>query len=117
VGEPEIGHPVLWQCDECGGERRHVVRGHAIVADKLRHEICLATETDRPTVDRVMAELTRYRQRTHDRTTGGPPQSREGIEDVAAATAVGRETVAQILAAEARWMRRRGYCAGSDQGD
>ena len=116
VGEPEIGHPVLWRCDACGGERRHIVQDLAIVADKLHHEICLATETDRPTVDRVMAELVRYRQRTLDTRTRRHPESKEEIEDVAAASAVRREIVAQILAAEAHWMQRRGYLAGRDLG-
>jgi hypothetical protein len=116
VGEPEIGHPVLWQCDECGGERRHIVQDLAIVADKLHHEICLATETDRPTVDRVMTELGRYRERTRDTRMPGQHESTEGIEDVATATAVCREIVAQVLAAEAHWMQRRGYCAERDLG-
>jgi hypothetical protein len=109
VGAPEIGHPVLWRCEVCGGEQRHVVQDLVVIADKLHHEICLATEIDRRTVNRVMAEMSRYRQHTHETIPAGRPESTEGIDDVAAATAVCRELVAQISAAEADWMRRRGY--------
>jgi len=64
VGVPEIGHPVLWRCETCGGEQRHIVAKLCVIRDKLHHEICLATEIDRCTVDRVMAELCRYRKDT-----------------------------------------------------
>ena len=109
VGVPEIGHPVLWRCEDCGGEQRHIVQNLVVLTDKLHHEICLATEIDRRTVDRVMAEMFRYRQRTLETDPAGPPESPEEIEDVAAATAVCRDVVALISAAEGDWLRRRGY--------
>src|SRR5512136_1802679 len=64
VGAPQIGHPVLWRCDTCGGEQRHTVAEFWVIRDKLHHDICLATEIDRCTVDGVMAELRRYRKDT-----------------------------------------------------
>jgi len=109
VGAPEIGHPVLWRCENCGGEQRHVVQDLVVIPDKLHHEICIATEIDRRTVDRVMAELHRYRNRTREKIPTGQPEPAEGIEEVAAATGVCRELVADVSAAEADWMRRRGY--------
>ncbi len=116
VGVPEIGHPVLWRCEDCGSEQRHIVQDLVVIADKLHHEISLATEIDRRTVDRVMGEMSRYRQRTHATIPTGEPESPEEIEVVAAATAVRLELVAQISAAEAGWMRRRGYVPETDPG-
>lgn len=109
VGAPEIGHPVLWQCETCGGEQRHIVAELFIITDKLHHEICVATEIDRRTVDCVMAELGRYRKHTRE---AGAEESRapaDEVQDVAGATGVSRDLVLDIADALTAWMRRRGY--------
>jgi hypothetical protein len=108
---PEIGHPVLWQCDACGSERRHVIACQAIIIEKLHHEICVATEVDRSTVDRVMSEMRRYRRRTGAEPSEAGPSAAE-VEDVADVTGVPRDVVGQISNAEAAWIVRRGYVAG-----
>jgi hypothetical protein len=116
VGVPEIGHPVLWQCDPCGSERRHVIACQVVITEKLHHEICVATEIDRPTVDRVMGEVHRYRQRTRDALADiGSGSTETEIEDVADATGVAREVVGHIASAEAAWMLRRGYAADAHE--
>jgi hypothetical protein len=109
VGVPEIGHPVLWQCETCGGERRHTVQRVVVITGKLHHDICVATEIDRRTVDCVMAELRRYRMRTHDGAPEKRPGSIDDVEDVAGAIGISSKLVQQICQAEAAWMRRRGY--------
>ncbi len=109
VGAPEIGHPVLWRCDTCGGEQRHIVEQLCIIVAKLHHDICLETEIARPTVERVMAELCRYRKDTRTAGIGAGDRTIEEVEDVAGATGVARELVLEIADAEAEWMRRRGY--------
>lgn len=109
VGAPEIGHPVMWKCDTCGGEQRHLVERLCIITDKLHHEICLATEIDRRTVERVMGELCRYRKDTHAADVEKRLRTAEELEDVAGGTGVPRELVTEIAEAEAEWMRRRGY--------
>jgi len=111
VGAPEIGHPVLWRCETCGGEQRHIVAELCIVRDKLHHEICLATEIDRCTVDRVMGELYRYRKDTCEAGIEKRPQVGEEIEDVASVAGVAQEIVLEIADAEVAWMQRRGYCS------
>lgn len=111
VGAPEIGHPVLWRCNACGGERRHTVAQLCIIRDKLHREICLATEIDRSTVERVMAALCRYRK---DAREAGAEARRRPVgeaEDVAGTIGVARELVLEIADAEVAWMRRRGYCS------
>lgn len=110
VGAPEIGHPVLWACETCGSEQRHVVESLCIISDKLHHEICLATEIDRRTVERVMAELCRYRKDTCHVGIEPRRRSADEAEDVAAAIGVAQALVLEIADAEAEWMRRRGYC-------
>ena len=110
VGAPEIGHPVVWKCESCGGEQRHIVEQPCIITDKLHHDICLATEIERHTVDRVMTELCRYRRDTHTAGTETRPRTVEEIKDVAGDTGVPRELVLEIAGAEAEWLRRRGYC-------
>jgi hypothetical protein len=107
---PEIGHPVLWRCDACGGEQRHIVENLCIIGDKLHHEICLATEIDRRTVERVMAELCRYRKDTCHTDIEPRPRSADEADDVASAIGLARRLVLEIADAEAEWMRRRGYC-------
>ncbi len=109
VGAPEIGHPVLWPCVTCGGEQRHIVENLCIIGEKLHHQICLATEIDRRTVERVMAELFRYRTDTCDPGVEPRPRSADEAEDVASAIGVARQLVLEIADAEAEWMRRRGY--------
>lgn len=109
VGAPEIGHPVLWRCETCGGEQRHIVEQLCIISGKLHHDICLATEIDRPTVERVMTELRRYRKDT--RAVGIETEDRaiEEVDDVAGTIGASRDLVLAIAEAEAEWMRRRGY--------
>lgn len=109
VGRPEVGHPVLWFCEACGGEVRHIVLDLYVMIDKLHHEICLATELDRAMVDRVMAAVYRHRQRASEE----PPTARldpaQEVEEVAEAAGVSLDVVEQISVAEAAWMLRRGY--------
>ncbi len=109
VGTPKIGHPVLWRCETCGAERRHVIENLYLVLDKLHHEICIATETDRQTVDLIMTEMYWFRRGLDRPTspTGAAPLSE--AEEVAKATGIPRELVERISAAEASWLRRRGY--------
>ena len=109
VGTPEIGHPVLWRCEACGGEQRHVIDSLCLVLDKLHHEICLATEIDRRTVDLIMAEVYRCR-RQGDRTTPCACVDRAAeAKAVAKTTGLPRELVEQVAAAETVWLLRRGY--------
>ncbi len=105
VGCPEIGHPVLWLCQCCGIETRHTIAGLYLAADKLHHEICLAAEVDRPTVDRVMAEIYYRRRGPQGRGSG---KKRE-TEEVAQTAGVPRVIVEKISAAEAEWMAEHGY--------
>jgi len=109
VGAPEIGHPVLWRCEPFGGERRHIVVQLCIIRDKLHREICLATEIDRATVERVMTEICRYRKGACEAGAEARPRPGDEAEDVADITGVARERVLEIAAAEVAWMRRRGY--------
>jgi hypothetical protein len=103
VGLPEVGDPVLWFCATCGAQVRHAILRQVLIPEKLHHEICIATELDRPTVDRVMAEAQRPRQ------TSGVPGT---VEEIAGAAGVPPETVREILAAATDWQRRRGYLPG-----
>jgi len=114
AGSPGIGHPVLWRCDACGGERRHVIACQVVLAEKLSHEICVAAEIDRPTVDRVMGELQRYRRRTGGGGSTTGPSAAE-VADVADAISVPRDVVGRIADAESAWMLRRGYAPEDTQ--
>jgi hypothetical protein len=88
---------------------RHRIAGLYIIADKLHHAICVATELDRPTVDRVMAEMYRHRRRgSRAAPTVSVDPARE-VGEVAEAAGVCLELVEQISVAEAAWMLRRGY--------
>ena len=109
VGVPEVGHPVLWRCDACGGEQRHIVNELLVITDKLHHEICVATEIDRRTVERVMGEVCRYRDHTGEGRPTAPRDPTVAINAVANAIGVSRDLVEQIAEAEATWMRHRGY--------
>jgi hypothetical protein len=102
---------VLWRCETCGREQRHIVEELFIISDKLHHEICVATEIDRRTVDCVMAELCRYRKHTREAGIETRPGLVDEVEDVAGATGVAQALVLEISDAEAAWMRRRGYCS------
>jgi hypothetical protein len=113
---PEIGHPVLWQCDTCQREQRHIVQGPVIITDKLHHEISVVTEIDRRTVERVMAETYRYRQHTRGPVPDELRVVADQVEDVAGATGLPRELVLQISEAEAAWMLRRGYYSEKSRG-
>jgi hypothetical protein len=109
VGTPEIGHRVLWHCEPCGGEQCHVIESLHLVLDKLHHEICLATEIDRRTVDRVMAEVYRCRRRRDCATSCGRAERAREMEAVAEITDLPRELVGEVVAAEIAWLSRRGY--------
>ncbi len=111
VGQPEIGHPVLWFCATCGAERRHSIVDLFVIIEKLHHEICLATEVDRCTVDRIMSEVYRHRQRASEKRPLARLDPAEEVEDVAEAAGVSQELVADVSVAEATWMLRRGYIA------
>jgi hypothetical protein len=109
VGTPEVGHPVLWQCQACGKEMRHTIIDLYVVLDKLHRDICLATELDRETVDLVMTEVYRHRQQSsRDAPTERVDPAQE-VEDVAEAAGASIEVVEQISVAEADWLLRRGY--------
>lgn len=109
VGTPEIGHPILWQCDTCGGERRHVIEDLFVITVKLHHDICVATEIERPTVDRVMTQMYRYRRRIRETVPAGKPDPAEEVEEVSEAAGVPQEIIVEISFAEAAWMLRHGY--------
>lgn len=109
VGRPEVGHPVLWFCQACGEPMRHMIVDLYLMIDKLHHEISLATELDRETVDRVMAEAYRHRQRASDGGATARLDPAREAEEVASAAGVSLEAVEQMAAAEAAWMLRRGY--------
>lgn len=109
MGAPEVGHPVLWFCDTCGREARHTIVDLFVMTDKLHREICVATELDRATVDRVMAMVYRHRQRVSEEEPLVPLDPAREVEEVAEAACVPVEVVEQISVAEATWMLRRGY--------
>jgi hypothetical protein len=112
VGRPEVGHPILWFCQACGEQMRHTIVDLYVIIDKLHHEISLATELDRETVDRVMAEVYRRRERASGGEATGRLHAAREAEAVAPAAGVSTQTVEQIAAAEAAWMLRRGYIVG-----
>ena len=109
VGCPEVGHPVLWFCEACREEVRHTILDLYVMIDKLHHEICLATELDRATVDRVMAAVYRHRQRASEEAPTARLDPAQEVEEVAEAAGVSLDVVEQISVAEAAWMHRRGY--------
>jgi hypothetical protein len=109
VGVPEVGHPVLWPCERCGREMRHTIVDLYVIIDKLHHEICVVTELDRATVDRVMAEAYRHRQRASEEAPATRLDPAQEVEEIAEALGVSPEVVEQISVAEAAWMLRRGY--------
>ncbi len=109
VGLPEVGHPVLWHCQSCGREMRHTIVDLYVIVDKLHHEICVATELDRATVDRIMTEVYRVRQRACEEEATAMLDPAQEVEEVAEEAGVAVETVAQISVAETAWMLRRGY--------
>jgi len=109
VGCPEVGHPVLWFCQACGEESRHTIVDLYVVIDKLHHEICLATELDRSTVDRVMAEVYRHRQRESEEAPTARLDPAREVEEIAEGAGVPLGVVERISVAETAWMLRRGY--------
>ena len=109
VGVPAVGHPVLGHCSVCNTECRHVIEDCFVITDKLHHEICLATELDRPTVERVMAELYRYRQEQADLPAPARPDPAQEVEEVAESLGLPEELVEAISAAETAWLTQRGY--------
>jgi hypothetical protein len=109
VGRPEVGHPVLWFCQTCGRQVRHTIVDLYVLIDKLHHEICVATELDRPTVDRVIAQVYRHRQAASEEMLTVRLDAAQEVEDVADAARVPLEVVEQISVAEVTWMLRRGY--------
>ena len=109
VGLPEVGHPVLWICEACGREMRHAIVDLYVVIDKLHHEICLRTELDRSTVDRIMAEVYQHRHQASEEAPTTPLDPAQEVEEVAERAGVPLEIVERISVAEAAWMLRRGY--------
>ena len=109
VGRAEVGHPVLWRCEICAAERRHRIADLYVIADKLHHDICVATEVDRATVDRVMAEVYRHRQRESEEAPTARLDPAREVEEVAEGAGVPVDVVGRISVAEAAWMLRRGY--------
>jgi hypothetical protein len=117
VGVPEVGQPVLWRCQTCGREVRHTIVDLYVLTDKLHHEICVATELDRETVNRVMTQVYRHRRvACHEMLTLRPDPAQE-VEDVAEAAGVALEVVEQVSVVEAAWMLRRGYIVEDCPGD
>ncbi len=117
VGLPEVGHPVLWFCETCGREVRHTIGGLYVLIHKLHHEICVATELDRKTVDRVMTQVYRHRRVACEEMFALRLAAAQEVEDVAGAAGVSLEVVEQISVAEAAWMLRRGYIVEECPGD
>ena len=113
VGLPEVGHPVLWYCQACAAERRHTIVDLYVLIDKLHHEICIATELERETVDRVMGEAYQHRQRASQEAPTARLDPAQEVEEVAEAAGVSLDVVEQISVAEAAWMLRRGYIVES----
>jgi hypothetical protein len=109
VGQPEVGHPVLWFCQDCRRETRHTITDLYVIEPKLHHDICLASELDRDTVNRVMTEMCRHRRRASEESPTTPLDPAQEVEEVAEAVGVPQEVVEQISVAEAAWMLRRGY--------
>jgi len=117
VGTPQIGHPILWRCEACGEERRHIIENLFLALDKLHHEICVATEIDRLTVDLVMTELYWCRRAREPRASFTRMESAEEAEEVARVTGIRQELVEQIAMAEAAWLLRRGYVPKAAKGE
>ncbi len=117
VGLPEVGHPILWFCPACGSEMRHTIMDLYVILDKLHHEICVATEQDRATVDRVMAEVYRHRRLASEEAPTARLDPAHEVEEVAEATRLSLEIVEQISVAEAHWMLRRGYIVEEPSAD
>jgi hypothetical protein len=109
VGEPEVGHPVLWFCVACQIETRHQVQGEVVLPDKLHHDICVATELDRETVDRVMGEMRAHHPTLAVGAAETLLRTPEAVDAIAAAARVAEATVRDVIQAEAAWSRRRGY--------
>jgi hypothetical protein len=109
VGQPEVGQPVLWYCQTCGRDMRHQIADLYVITEKLHHDLCVATEFDRSTVDRVMAATYRFRQEASEAFPAACLSPAEEVEEVARAAAVPVEVVEQLSVAEANWMLRRGY--------
>jgi hypothetical protein len=109
VGQPEVGQPVLWYCETCGRDMRHRIADLYVITHKLHHDLCVATELERSTVDRVMAAAYRYRQEVSETPLTPRLSPAEEVEEVAEAAAVPVEVVERLSVAEADWMLRRGY--------
>ena len=107
AGTPLVGHPVLWPCQACGNEQRHRIQDLFVVPDKLRHAVSVATEIDRPTVDRIMAAADRFRESHAD--SAAFRGSAEELAAVAEAANVPAGVVERITVAEAAWLYQRGY--------
>ena len=117
VGLPEVGHPVLWFCQTCGRELRHTIVDLYVLIDKLHHEICVATELDLQTVERVMAQVYRQRRVACEEMLTLRLDAAQEVENVAGAAGISLEVVEQISVAETAWMLRRGYIVEECPGD
>ena len=109
VGQPEVGQPVLWYCETCGRDMRHFIADLYVITEKLHHDLCVATEIDRATVDRVMAAAYRYRLEASETSPDACLNPADEVEEVAEAAVVPVEVVERLSVAEADWMVRRGY--------
>ncbi len=109
TGVPEVGHPVHWRCAACRLETRHRITGEVVIPDKLHHDISVATEVDRSTVDRVMAEVRRLQGEARAGLAGRLAEQAGVLEGIAAAAGVAEAIVREIVRAEGVWAHRRGY--------
>ncbi len=109
AGVPEVGHPVRWRCAACRIETRHQISGEVVLTDKLHHDISVATEVERPTVDRVMAEVRRRHAELPVGRAGRLTEAAGELESIAAAAGVAEALVREIVLAEGAWAHRRGY--------
>jgi hypothetical protein len=112
VGDPEVGHPVVWFCATCQAEMKHRIAGEVVITDKLHHDICVATELERATVDRVLEEVRRRHAGLEPSLAGRLANEAEVVDAIAEAAGVPAAVVREIVLAEQDWGHRRGYSGG-----
>ena len=88
---------------------RHYIADLYVITEKLHHDLCVTTELDRATVNRVMAAAYRYRQEALETSSAACLNPAEEVEEVAEAAVVPVEVGERLSVAEADWMLRRGY--------
>jgi hypothetical protein len=109
VGDPEVGHPIVWFCATCQAQMRHRIAGEVVIPDKLHHDVCVATELPRAIVDRVLGEVRRRNAGLETGHAGGLVDDLDAVEAIAATAGVPAAVVREIILAEQRWAERRGY--------